>query len=95
MEPKTVIYPSWEEIVVQHRQRAYNAYLRRKQSARRLVLGIGVSVSMIALMDLLPPAPCKTSDEIRATAAEPIVLPGKKPPQNEISASARMILPIH
>lgn len=54
METKASIYRSWDDLVFAARNKAYGAYMLRKAYARRLVLAVGMSTTMIAVLLVVP-----------------------------------------
>lgn len=54
METKASIYGSWDDLVFAARNKAYGAYMLRRAYARRLVLAVGMSTTMIAVLLVTP-----------------------------------------
>lgn len=54
METKASIYGSWDDLVFAARNKAYGAYMLRRAYARRLVLAVGMSTTMIAVLLVVP-----------------------------------------
>jgi periplasmic protein TonB len=93
MESKALVMFSWDEIVFEHRNQSYGAYLLRKLYIRRLLLGLGASVTMIASMvftQQLLPVQQKPLEEIKVVRPQlyppPIVPPKERPqpPENRV-----------
>lgn len=54
METKASIYGSWDDLVFAARNKAYGAYMLRRAYTRRLVLAVGMSTTMIAVLLVVP-----------------------------------------
>jgi periplasmic protein TonB len=54
METKTLAYRSWDDLVFACRNKAYGAYMIRKAYSRRLILAVGGSTTMIAILLVVP-----------------------------------------
>jgi periplasmic protein TonB len=54
MEPKGLVYRTWDELVFEHRNKAYGAYVIRKSYNDKVLLGLGVSVVFLAILLTLP-----------------------------------------
>lgn len=53
MEADPTIFRHWEDLVFAHRNQSYGAYLLRKDYARRVLSGAGLSVTLMLLLFLL------------------------------------------
>lgn len=63
METKASIYRSWDDLVFAARNKAYGAYMLRRAYARRLVLAVGMSTTMIAVLLVVPEIVSRFRDE--------------------------------
>jgi periplasmic protein TonB len=54
METKALVYRSWDDLVFAYRNKTYGAYMLRRAYSRRLILAVGVSTTMIAVLLLIP-----------------------------------------
>lgn len=63
METKASIYRSWDDLVFAARNKAYGAYMLRKAYTRRLILAVGMSTTMIALLLVVPEIISRFRDE--------------------------------
>jgi protein TonB len=50
MEPKALVYRNWDELVFEHRNKEYGAYVIRKSYNNKVLLGLGVSVVILAML---------------------------------------------
>ena len=87
METKAVAIPNWNDLVFDGRNKTYGAYVLRKLYLRRLVLGLGASVAMMAVLILMPqlfPAVKIVKPpliEIKIKGLQPPPILERKPPQ--------------
>jgi periplasmic protein TonB len=54
METKALVFRTWDDLVFATRNKAYGAYVIRKDYSRRLLLGLGVTVALTGSLLLLP-----------------------------------------
>jgi periplasmic protein TonB len=54
MEPKALVYRTWDELVFENRNKAYGAYVLRRSYDDKVLLGFGISVALIILLLFLP-----------------------------------------
>ena len=50
MEGNSIVFRHWDDVVFENRNKNYGAYLLRRAYANRLMLGVGVTVAMIAFI---------------------------------------------
>jgi protein TonB len=50
MEPQVFVYRNWDELVFEKRNKAYGAYALRKSYNDKVLLGLGVSVVIVAIL---------------------------------------------
>jgi protein TonB len=50
MEPKVFVYRNWDELVFEKRNKEYGAYALRKSYSDKVLLGLGVSVVILAIL---------------------------------------------
>jgi protein TonB len=50
MEPKALVYRNWDELVFENRNKEYGAYVIRKSYNNKVLLGLGVSVVILAML---------------------------------------------
>ena len=50
METKMSFFQSWDDVVFENRNRAYGAYVIRKRYSRRVLLGSGTTIALLALL---------------------------------------------
>src|SRR5687767_962714 len=89
METKALVVRSWDDLVFSSRNREYGAYSIRKAYSRNLLMGLGISTALIAILFLagdqirdsktdkgVPPVLDYKGDH---TFEPPPVLPRRKP----------------
>jgi protein TonB len=70
MEPKVFVYRNWDELVFEKRNKAYGAYALRKSYSDKVLLGLGVSVVIIAILLTLQKL---TGESIRIKPPIPLI----------------------
>lgn len=50
METNTLVFRHWDDVVFENRNKSYGAYLLRRAYAQRLLSGVGITISMVALI---------------------------------------------
>ena len=50
METKMSFFQTWDDVVFENRNRAYGAYVIRKGYSRRVLLGSGITIALLALL---------------------------------------------
>lgn len=50
MEANSIVFRHWDDVVFEHRNKSYGAYLLRQAYAQRLLSGLGVTVALVALV---------------------------------------------
>src|SRR5687767_8676996 len=53
MEANSNVYRHWDDVVFENRNKSYGAYLLRRAYEKRLLMGEGVTVALVALLLLL------------------------------------------
>ncbi|MBT1701466.1 TonB family protein [Fulvivirgaceae bacterium PWU4] len=82
METKASIYGSWDDLVFAARNKAYGAYMLRRAYARRLVLAVGMSTTMIAVLLVAPEIISRFTDKpILVTDGDPPIIYLREKPQ--------------
>jgi protein TonB len=71
METKALVLQHWDDVVFENRNKQYGAYPMRRAYSRRVILALGISVSIIASLLLLSTLKGPSSK------IEPPVIPGK------------------
>jgi protein TonB len=54
MKTETFVVSSWDDLVFSNRNRSYGAYSVRKSYSKSMVTGLGISVSLVCLLILIP-----------------------------------------
>lgn len=54
METKVLAFRSWDDLVFDHRNKLYGAYAIRRAYERRLLLGLGLTTALVAILLLTP-----------------------------------------
>ena len=50
METRTIVYQRWEDVVFAHRNKGYGAYVLRRDYARRVLSGAGLTVALMFVL---------------------------------------------
>jgi protein TonB len=50
MKTKTLVLRHWEDVVFENRNRAYGAYVLRRGYSKRVMLGWGITVALVAAL---------------------------------------------
>lgn len=87
MEPKALVYKSWDELVFENRNKAYGAYILRKAYKDKVLLAFGISIALFLAVFIAPtflPAtkvvkPDVILDPIVRVLKEPIIIRNPKP----------------
>jgi periplasmic protein TonB len=66
METKALVLRHWDDVVFENRNKEYGAYPMRKEYSKRLTIGLGISVSVMAILILL-------ADFISNVETDPII----------------------
>lgn len=75
MKTKTLVLRHWEDVVFENRNKAYGAYVLRRDYSKRVILGWGVTMALLAALLYLPDHFLSNPSKL----VEPIVgLPGTR-----------------
>lgn len=77
MDAKSMVFRHWEDVVFEYRNKAYGAYFLRRVYAQRLLIGLALTLAIVALV--LSLQRIYSSGTIAVPVVPPFTDPGSHP----------------